>query len=178
MADNASIARPYAKAVFDLAQESGAFDQWSSALGVISAIAEDQQFTELASDPRVNVAQLTEVLTDLSKDQLPEGGENFIALIVQNSRLDAISDIAEQFNDLVASAQQAVTAQVETAFALTDAQKQSLSAALEKRLGLKVSLEETIVPELVGGAIVKAGDLVIDGSAKGRIEKLATTLAR
>ena len=178
MADNASLARPYAKALFELAQETSAFDSWSSSLTLISAVADNEDFTALSNDPRVSADQLTQLLTDVCKDQLPEGGANFISLLVQNNRLTAVADIEAQFNELVAKAQQAVTAQVQTAIALSDEQKASLSSALEKRLGLKVSLEETIVPELIGGAIVKAGDLVIDGSAKGRIEKLATTLAR
>ena len=101
-----------------------------------------------------------------------------INLLVQNDRLSALPDIANQYSDLVAKAKATINAQVRSAMALTEEQKSSLSSALEARLGMKVELEETIDTSLVGGAIIKAGDLVIDGSAKGRIEKLTTALVR
>ena len=90
----------------------------------------------------------------------------------------ALSDIKRQYEQLVAQAEAKINAQVTTAMALSNAQKDALASALEKRLGLQVELEEIIDGSLIGGAIVKAGDLVIDGSAKGRIEKLSTALAR
>ena len=176
MADNASIARPYAKAVFDLAQESGSFESWSAALASLTAISSDETFSALVNDPRVTNDRIADLLIDLTKDSLPEGGTNLVNLLVQNDRLAALTDIEQQFADLVAKAQASVNAEVITAMALTEDQKSSLSSALEARLGLKVKLEETIDASLIGGAIVKAGDLVIDGSAKGRIEKLSTTL--
>lgn len=178
MADNASIARPYAKAVFDLAQEAKAFEAWSGALSLLAAISRDEDFSALVNDPRVESSKVADLLIDLAKDALPEGGENFVNLLVQNDRLGALSDIDQQYGDLVAKAQASITAEVVTAMALTDEQKSSLSAALEARLGLKVALQETVDAALVGGAIVKAGDLVIDGSARGRIEKLTTALLR
>ena len=178
MADNASIARPYAKAVFDLAQEANAFDAWGAALGQLAVISNDADFGTLVSDPRVDGAKVAELLTDLAKDSLPEGGANLINLLVQNDRLDSLLDINKQYTDLVAKAKALVNAQVITAKPLTGDQKSSLAAALEQRLGLKVELEETVDADLVGGAIIKAGDLVIDGSAKGRIEKLTTALMR
>lgn len=178
MADNASIARPYAKAVFDLAQETNSFEIWSAALAQLSAISGDEEFSALVNDPRVDASRLSNLLIDLTKDVLPEGGTNLVNLLVQNDRLHALSDVEQQFADLVAKAQASVNAEVITAMALTEDQKSSLSSALEARLGLKVKLEETIDASLVGGAIIKAGDFVIDGSAKGRIEKLTTTLLR
>ncbi len=178
MADNASIARPYAKAVFDLAHESGSHESWSTALEQLAVISNDADFSALVSDPRVNADKVTELLTDLAKDSLPEGGANLVSLLVQNDRLDALADISQQYGDLVAKANALVNAQVITAKALTDDQKSSLAAALETRLGMKVELEETVDADLVGGAIIKAGDLVIDGSAKGRIEKMTTALMR
>ena len=178
MADNASIARPYAKAVFDLAQEANAFDAWTAALGQLAVISNDADFATLVSDPRVDGGKVAELLTDLAKDSLPEGGANFIKLLVQNDRLDSLVDINQQVIDLVAKAKALVNAEVITAKPLTEDQKSSLAAALEKRLGLKVELEETVDADLVGGAIIKAGDMVIDGSAKGRIEKLTTALLR
>ena len=178
MTDNASIARPYAKAVFELAKETKAFDAWSQALANAALVAADADFTALANDPRIDNSRLSELLLDLCKKSLPEGGDNLIRLLVQNSRVNALQDIQKQYELLVAEAQQAVNAEVITAKALSDKQKTALSKALEKRLGLKVSLVESIDESLVGGAIVKAGDLVIDGSVQGRIEKLTGVLTR
>lgn len=178
MADNASIARPYAKAVFDLAQETNSFSQWSVALEQLAVISSDQDFTALINDPRIENVRITELLLDLAKDSLPSGGTNLVSLLVQNGRLGALSDIKQQYSQLVAKAEALINAEVITAMALTAEQKASLTAALEARLGLQVKLAETVDASLIGGAIVKAGDLVIDGSAKGRIDKLTTALLR
>ena len=178
MADTASIARPYAKAVFDLAQETSSFEGWSAALEQLAAISGDSGFSALVSDPRVEDSKITELLLDLTKDALPENGANLVNLLVQNGRLGALADIHQLYGDLVAKAQATVNAEVLTAMALSEDQKSSLSSALEVRLGMKVNLEETIDASLMGGAIVKAGDMVIDGSAKGRLQKLTTVLMR
>jgi len=132
----------------------------------------------MVNDPRVSDSRISDLLVDLAKESLPDGGTNLINLLVQNDRLDVLPDIGQQYGDLVAKAKATINAKVRSAMALTEDQKSSLSSALEARLGMKVELEETIDASLVGGAIIKAGDLVIDGSAKGRIEKLTTALLR
>jgi len=178
MADNATIARPYAKAVFDHAQESNSFDEWAALLDQLAVISSDESFSVVANDPRIESAKVTELLTDLTKEVLPEGGTNFVNLLVQNERLDSLSEVQQQYAELVAKAKAIVTADVTTAIALTEDQKSSLTSALEKRLGQKVVIEETVDAALIGGAVIKTGDLVIDGTAKGRIEKLTTALTR
>jgi len=178
MADNASTARPYAKALFELAQESSSFEAWTVALAQLTAVAGDDSFTTLVNDPRFGRSQITALLTDITGEHLPEGGANFVSLLVQNDRLEALADIEKQYGEMVAKAQSSVNAEVITAMTLTEEQKSSLATALEKRLGLNVTLEETVDASLLGGAIIKAGDLVIDGSAKGRVEKLTTALLR
>lgn len=178
MADNASIARPYAKAVFELAREANSFDEWVTALANLAAISQDEGFVELVNDPRVEGSRTAELLVELAKDSLPEGGTNFINLLVQNDRLLALNDIQQQYGELVAEAKALVNAKVTTALPLTAEQKTSLTAALEARLGMKVELDESVDASIVGGAIVQAGDLVIDGSAKGRLSKLTSALMR
>lgn len=178
MADNASLARPYAKAVFSLADETGAHEAWSAALAKLSAVSQDADFAALVSDPRVDASKLTSLLTDIVGQDLPEGGANLVNLVVSNGRVEALADIEQQYTALVAKAKAQVNAEVITAFALSEEQKTAISGALETRLGLKVNLEETVDSSLVGGAVIKAGDLVIDGSAKGRIEKLTSALMR
>lgn len=178
MADYASIARPYAKAVFDLAKEAQAFDAWSAALAKLAVICADEEFSALVADPRVESSRVIDLLADLTTQELPDGGQNFISLLVKNDRLSALTDIESQFNELVSRERALINAEVITAKALTEAQRSALASALETRLGLKVELHETVDESLLGGAIVKAGDLVIDGSAQGRIEKLSTALLR
>jgi len=164
--------------VFDLAQETGSFEAWTSALDNLTVISNDESFSAMVNDPRVSDSRISDLLVDLAKESLPDGGTNLINLLVQNDRLDVLPDIGQQYGDLVAKAKATINAKVRSAMALTEDQKSSLSSALEARLGMKVELEETIDASLVGGAIIKAGDLVIDGSAKGRIEKLTTALLR
>ena len=178
MADNASVARPYAKAVFELARDAKAFDAWSAVLETLASVAKDSQFQTLVGDPNVSEQQLVDLLLDLAGKKTPEGVENFIRLLAKNNRIEALEEVSNQFEIMVAKANELVNAQVITAKALNAEQKKSLAEALEKKLGLKVTIEESVDTELLGGAIIKAGDLVIDGSAKGRIEKLTTALMR
>jgi F-type H+-transporting ATPase subunit delta len=178
VADNASLARPYAKAVFSLAEETSAHEAWEAALARLSAISADEDFAGLVSDPRFDSQRLTALMVDLAGDDLPAGGDNFINLLVQNDRVEALASIHAQYTELVARAKAQVNAEVITAMPLNDEQRSLIADALEHRLGLKVNLEETVDASLIGGAIIKAGDMVVDGSAKGRIEKLSSALLR
>lgn len=176
MADNASIARPYAKAVFDLANEAGQQDNWSTALEALAAIAQDDDFLQVVVSPQVKPDELEKMVVDIMGDNLPEGGHNFVKLLAQNDRLEALPDVQQQYALLLAESRKLVEAEVLTARPLSAEQKTKLTEALQVRLGVTVSISETVDESLIGGAIVKAGDLVIDGSAKGRVEKLAIAL--
>lgn len=177
MADNASIARPYAKAVFDLATEVGNQDDWSSTLESLAAISQDEEFGKAVNSPQVTAEQLEELVLGVLGKKVPEGGDNFIKLLAQNGRLEALPDVQQQYTLLLAESRKSIEAEVLTARPLSADQKSNLTDALQTRLGVTVSLLETVDESLVGGAIVKAGDLVIDGSAKGRVEKLAIALS-
>ncbi len=177
MADNASIARPYAKAVFDLATETGNQDDWSLVLESLSAIAEDEEFGKAVNSPQVKPEQIEELVLGVLGDKLPEGGNNFVKLLTHNGRLEALPDVQQQYALLLAESRKSIEAEVLTARPLSAGQKTNLTEALQARLGVVVSLVETVDESLIGGAIVKAGDLVIDGSARGRVEKLAIALS-
>lgn len=177
MADNASIARPYAKAVFDLATETGNQDDWSQVLESLAAIAQDEEFGKAVNSPQVKPEQLEELVLGVLGDKLPEGGDNFIKLLTHNGRLEALPDVQQQYALLLAESRKSIEAEVLTARPLSATQKTNLTDALQDRLGVSVSLVETVDESLIGGAIVKAGDLVIDGSARGRVEKLAIALS-
>lgn len=177
MANNTSTARPYAKAVFDLATEANQQDNWTSALDALAAIAKDKDFVDVAAAPQVKVEQLEKLVIDIAGDKLPQGGDNFVKLLAQNGRLEILPDIQQQYALLLAKSRKSIEAEVLTARPLSDDQKNKLTDALQARLGVTVSIVETIDENLIGGAIIKAGDLVIDGSAKGRVEKLAIALS-
>ena len=177
MADNASIARPYAKAVFDLATETSTQDDWSSVLESLTAIAEDEEFGKAVNSPQVKPEQIEELILGVLGDKLPEGGNNFVKLLTQNGRLESLPDVQQQYTLLLAESRKSIEAEVLTARPLSADQKTNLTDALQTRLGVAVSLVETVDESLIGGAIVKAGDLVIDGSARGRVEKLTIALS-
>jgi len=176
MADNASIARPYAKAVFDLATEGGNQDDWAATLESLAAIAQDAEFGKAVSSPQVTAEQLEELILGVLGKKVPTGGDNFIKLLAQNGRLESLPEVQQQYALLLAESRKSIEAEVLTARPLSADQKSNLTEALQTRLGVTVSIVETVDESLVGGAIVKAGDLVIDGSAKGRVEKLAIAL--
>lgn len=178
MSASISIARPYAQAIFDLAKESGEYDQWLEGLTKAAVVAEDQEIVALVADPAVSNDDLHAVLFDICGDALPKGGDNFLKLLVQNDRVESLPGIAAQFAELVDTERRTVTADVVSAQQLTETQREDLLSALKTRLGRTVSLSESVDETLVGGAIVRAGDLVIDGSASGRASKLAAVLAR
>lgn len=177
MADNASIARPYAKAVFDLATESGNQDAWNVALESLAIIAQDEAFGNALNSPQIKPEQLEELVLGVLGKKIPEGANNFIKLLAQNGRLETLQDLQQQYALLLAESRKSIEAEVLTARPLSVDQKLNLTDALQTRLGVTVSLLETVDESLVGGAIVKAADLVIDGSAKGRVEKLTIALS-
>ena len=177
MADNASIARPYAKAVFDLATEVGNQNDWSVALESLALIAQDEEFGKAVNAPQIKPEQLGELVLGVLGDKKPEGADNFIKLLAQNGRLETLPEVQQQYALLLAESRKSIEAEVLTARPLSADQKTNLTDALQIRLGVAVSLVETVDESLIGGAIVKAGDLVIDGSAKGRVEKLAIALS-
>ncbi|HSH41821.1 MAG TPA: F0F1 ATP synthase subunit delta [Arenicellales bacterium] len=178
MAGTSSLARPYARAVFELAQESNDFKSWSEALGFLAAVVGDESVQALVNNPRVDSEQLEQLFDDLCGDRVPEGARNLLRLMLNNDRLSLMPDVAAQFETLRAEAEGTVEAEVRSAKPISDEQKAQLSKALEKRLGRKVNLTVHEDENLLGGAIIQAGDLVIDGSAKGRLEKLASALQR
>ena len=178
MAETSSLARPYAQAVFELANESGDFDSWSDALAFMAALVRDESIEALISNPRVERDRLFKLFDDLCGDRVPEGGRNLLRLMSDNDRLAAMPDVAAQYEVMRAEAEGTIDAEVRSAKPISEEQQAQLSKALEKRLGRKVNLTVHEDDSLLGGAIIRAGDLVIDGSAKGRLEKLASTLQR
>jgi len=174
MAELATIARPYARAAFDYAQAQGKLSQWSEALAVAAAVVTEPAVARLLTHPRVTAAQLIDLIADVGGARLDASARNFVATLAQNRRLGLLPQIASMYEALRADAESRADVEVVSAAPLTDAQQQRLAAALKQRLQRDVQLHCSVDPSLIGGAIVRCGDLVIDGSVKVRLARLVT----
>lgn len=178
MTEYQTIARPYAQAVFELARASSSYKQWSDALNWVSVIAADPEIQELVQNPKVERDSLVRLFEDIAGDRLFEEARNFLRLVIQNGRVFALPGIASQFEDMRAEAEGTIEAELISALDVDEEQQAKLAQSLSKRLGREVSLRVTRDPDLIGGAVLRAGDMVIDASVKGRLQKLAANLAR
>ena len=178
MAEKATIARPYAKAAFDYASERKTYAAWTQLLSTAAAVVADERVEKLLNSPRVAPADLGQMIADIGGASVDEQGKNFLGTLAANRRLGLLPEIAAMFEELRAEAENVADVQVTSAMPLNDAQKQRLTSALKKRLRREVRLHVDIDAALIGGAIVRAGDLVIDGSLRARVEQLAGAIAR
>lgn len=185
MADNNTIARPYAEAVFELAREANALDAWSGALQVAADVIKDGQAVSFLGNPSLTEQKRLEFLTDLlqraaGKSSVLAGGDrqgvNFLKLILENGREAVLPEVASHFEALKAEVENTVDVTVTSAAPLNDGQKRTIADALKKRLGRQVRLETRLDENLIGGAVIRAGDVVIDGSLRARLEGLANAL--
>lgn len=176
MAENTTIARPYAEAVFKLAQEQGDLKGWSEKLQLINAVTTDPEMSALIGNPKVSKAQLSKLIIDVSGDRLDAIGKNFVTLLVENGRIGVMTEIAALYELSRAEAEGSVEAEAISAMPLTADQQKAITAALTRRLGRKVELVCKVDASLLGGAIIRSGDLVIDGSAASRLTQLAKAM--
>lgn len=171
-----TAARPYAKAVFELAREESDLGGWSERLAVLAMIARDPTLLSLLGSPRVKSAEIAQLVIDVAGDRLNEDVRNFVRLLAHNRRLAALPAIAQRFEQLRAEAERVVSAELISAREIEEVEVASVREALEKRLGRRVQMETRTDPALLGGVIVRTGDLVIDGSARARLHKLTAAL--
>ena len=177
MAEKQTLARPYAEAVFELAKGQNQLKKWSEMLGFIAAVAADERMMQIADDPRVDRAGFLELFLGVCEQRVDDQGANFIHLLVDNRRLALLPEIVAQYEALRAEAEARVEATVISAFPLEAAQLHSLGEALKRRLGREVNLTTELDKTLMGGIVIRAGDLVIDGSVRGRLADLAANLS-
>ncbi|HEX4880773.1 MAG TPA: F0F1 ATP synthase subunit delta [Porticoccaceae bacterium] len=176
MAELSTLARPYAKAAFEVAVADHALESWSEGLALLAQFAEEAQLAALLRSPALARAQRGQLLIDLAGDRLGAPLRNFVQVLADNDRLLLLPVLLEQFLALKAEHQRLVEVEVASAAPIDEAQQQRLVAALVKRLGREVRIQVSIDPTLIGGAIIRAGDTVIDGSLRGRLNKLADAL--
>jgi F-type H+-transporting ATPase subunit delta len=176
--ERTTLARPYAEAVFRLARERNNLAQWSAMLKLASAVARDPQMSRLIDNPRVPRERFVEFFLDVCGKKLDQDGANFIRLLAENRRIQLLPEIAALFEALRAEAETRVEVEVVSAAGVAPEQLQAIAAALKARLGRDVSLATRLDPALVGGIVIRAGDLVIDGSVRGKLDALATHLTK
>ena len=176
VAERATIARPYAKAAFQYAQESKAFAEWSRGLKAAAEIVADPRLAALTKSPQWSQADLVSIIADVAGDKFNPAMQNFVRVLAENHRLLLLPEIAAHYEVLRSDIDNTVDVEVVSAVELNAAQADKLKQALSKRLKRQVRMQTSVDPTLVGGAVVRAGDLVIDGSLKGRLERLATEL--
>ncbi len=175
MSELTTVARPYAKAAFDFAVEQNAVAKWQDMLVFAGEVANNADMHQLMTGA-VAAEQLAEIFINVCGEQLDEHGQNFIKVLAENKRLVALPAISELFNALKADYDKEIEVELTSASALSDTQTAEISASLEKRLARKVKLNCNVDPALVAGFVVKAGDTVIDGSVKSKLNRLADAL--
>lgn len=176
MAETATTARPYAQAAFAAARAAQALPGWSAFLASASAVLADARVRPLIGNPRVPAGQLVDFVLELAGSPGDGAQGNFLRLLAENRRLTLLPEIAAQYEVLRAAAEGQADVQVVTALPLTGEQEQRLAAVLRQRLGRQVRLHVEIDKGLIGGAIVRHGDLVFDGSLRGRLGRLAAAM--
>ncbi len=176
MAEVVSLARPYALAAFQRAQEEDALGSWSNILAFVSALAADSDLVAVISDPRVEKGQLTQLMLELCTGRLSKTQENFLRLLILNRRLGVVEKITELFQARRSEQEGRSRVEVRSAFALDPRYEQVISGIMAKRLGNVVDLSVTEDTSLIGGVVIRSGDLVIDLSLRGRLKQLSLQL--
>ena len=176
MAEAITIARPYAHAVFGIAKDKGELKSWSELLAVLSQCVAQPEVQSIISSPAVSDEQVINLLANVSGKLMTDDARNFLAVLAKNDRLSVLADVAVIYEELREEAEQMMTADVTSALELTAEQEKDISAALKQRLGRDITLNTSVDQTLLGGAIIRAGDLIIDGSALGKLNRLANAI--
>ncbi len=178
MAELQTLARPYARAAFTVARDQQNLPVWGEALATMAQASQDVSLAALIAHPNVTADTLVGMLRDLAKAGDVAGLENLLKVLAENRRLALLPAIAQEFAALREAYEQTRQVQVASASELAQAQQDAFSSALQKRLGADVSVSWTVDADLVGGAIVSAGDLVIDGSVRGELDRMRSVLTQ
>lgn len=171
-----TIARPYAEAIFGLAEETGETGSWAEILEFLSGIVADPLMVNVIADPKFSEESLTQLLLEIGGDRLSAEGQNLVKVLVQNDRLLVVPEMVVLYEKLKAESERKIEAVVRSPYDLSPAQEQKIAEALKAKLGRDVTIVTEKSPELIGGLHIQAGDLVIDGSVSGKLQQLAHEL--
>lgn len=176
MTANTTIARPYAKAVFEQAREEGNLDGWSTLLKTLADIVREPKMRLILSNPKISAAKLLELVSSVYGGKLSASATNFIRVLIRSNRLRLAGQISELFEQKRAEAEGRIEVNVVSAYELDADQTRRIADAMGKRTGRKVNVSSVIDPSLIGGVIIRAGDSVIDASLRGRLNRLRNEL--
>jgi len=175
MSEVTTVARPYAKAAFDFAQENNALDKWAEMLHFSACVAQNTQVADVINGV-LAPESVADVFIKICGEQLDVHGQNFIRVMAENERLVTLPEVAQQFLSLCADAGKKMDVDIISAKKLTKVQLTKISAKLETRLERKVKLNCSVEPSLIAGMIIRAGDLVIDNSIRHQIERMSDAI--
>ena len=178
MAETITVARPYAQAAFNYATEQQALREWSDMLALLAMVAADPDMVRVIESPQLTEKQLADLMVDVCGDRLTDKGANFVRVLADNRRLELLPDIAALFEIQRQEAEGTIKAELVSAYPATDEQQALIIESLRRRLGKDIELSCSTDAGLLGGAIIRAGDLVIDGSVRGKLQRLGSTLNR
>jgi F-type H+-transporting ATPase subunit delta len=176
MAETATIARPYAEAVFGLADKTGTLAKWSQLLAALASSAADPRVRALIGDPKLREDQLYGLIAALAGADIPAEAQNLVRVLMANDRLTLLPEIHGQFEALRHEREGVVEAEIATAFPMANGQLESLVSDLERRFKRKVQPHVTVDKDLIGGVRIAVGDEVIDGSVRGKLADMASAL--
>jgi len=176
MSELTTTARPYARAVFELANENGKLSEWSDTLQFMAAVASNEDARSLLDNPKLTKEAAGEILIQLCGEQIDEQGQNLAKLLAENSRIPALPEVSKLFEELKSETEGRVEVQVTSAFEMSDEEQSKLAESLKAKLGSEVNLTVEIDESIMGGAIIRAGDMVIDGSIQGRLQSMTHAL--
>ncbi len=176
MSEQATLARPYAAAVFKRAKETDTTATWSQSLAFMSAVLKNEDMSVVIDNPKVSKQRLSALMLDICQEHVNQENENFLKLLILNNRLGLLPSIAELFEAYKAEDEGYVDVEVATAYALSKDAKQDVTTTLEKTLGKKIHMNVTVDKSLIGGVLVRAGDRVIDGSIRGQLQHMQKAL--
>ncbi len=178
MIEPTTLARPYACAAFEHAREAGDLAAWQAALSELAAITAEPKVAAAMRDPNQTAAQRAATLSGLAGDAVPPAVANLLAIMADNGRLSLLPEVAMLFDQLKQALESTVAVHVTSAYPLSDAETQQLAETMQEKLARSITLTSETDPSLLGGALIRADDLVIDGSVRGRLNKLAGTLTQ
>ncbi len=176
MAERATVARPYAKAAFAYARDKNTLDSWSGWLGTARAVVMSDDFKAFQSSPGVGRQQLRDLVANVCGEAIDGNGRALLDLLAENGRVHYLPEIAEHFDELKSDHQNVADVEVVSAAELNEIQRERLATALRTRLRRDVRLHCSVDPSLIGGAVVRSGDLLIDGSIANKLQRLDVEL--
>ena len=178
MIEPTTLARPYARAAFEHARAAGDLAAWQAALSELAAITAEPKVAAAMRDPNQTAAQRAATLSGLAGGAAPSAVANLLSIMADNGRLSLLPEVAMLFDQLKQAVESTVAVHVTSAYPLSDAETQQLADTMQEKLARSITLTSETDPSLLGGALIRADDLVIDGSVRGRLNKLAGTLTQ